>query len=66
MDLISLSAATIAGFALTSFLIELTPGPNMAWLAIATVTTGRGNGFAAVAGIGLGLLGVGLAAALGL
>jgi threonine/homoserine/homoserine lactone efflux protein len=66
MDLSALPLATVAGFALTSFLIELTPGPNMAWLAIATLTTGRANGFAAVAGIGLGLLAVGIAAALGL
>lgn len=66
MDLISLSAQTVAGFALTSVLIELTPGPNMAWLAIATVTSGRARGYAAVAGVALGLATVGLAAALGL
>lgn len=66
MDLIGLSAQTLAGFALTSVVIELTPGPNMAWLAIATVTSGRGNGYAAVAGVALGLATVGLAAALGL
>jgi threonine/homoserine/homoserine lactone efflux protein len=47
-------------------LIELTPGPNMAWLAGLAATEGRRSGFAAVAGVALGLLCNGILAALGL
>jgi len=36
-------------------LIELTPGPNMGWLAIVSLSQGRPAGLAAVAGITLGL-----------
>lgn len=61
MDLSALPA-----FVLTALLIELTPGPNMAWLALLAATEGRRAGFAAVAGVALGLSIVGLLAALGL
>lgn len=44
-----------ASFLLAALLIELTPGPNMAWLALTAATEGRRAGFAAVAGIALGL-----------
>lgn len=57
--------ASVAGFALTSFLIELTPGPNMAWLALLSATEGRKLGFAAVAGVSLGLALMGFLAAVG-
>ena len=53
-------------FVATAFVIELTPGPNMGYLAIVSVRDGRRAGFAAVLGIALGLLLVGFAAALGL
>ena len=53
-------------FVATAFVIELTPGPNMGYLAIVSVRDGRRAGFAAVLGIALGLLLVGVAAALGL
>ncbi|MBS0320638.1 MAG: LysE family translocator [Proteobacteria bacterium] len=56
----------IAGFALAVLLIELTPGPNMAWLAGLAAIEGRRSGLMAVAGVGLGLLANGLLAALGL
>jgi len=36
-------------------LMELTPGPNMGWLAIVSLSQGRTAGLAAVAGITLGL-----------
>lgn len=52
-------------FLLTSLLIELTPGPNMAYLALVSATKGRRYGFATTAGIALGLMIVGLLAALG-
>lgn len=53
-------------FALTSLIIELTPGPNMAYLAILATGHGRRAGFAAVAGVTAGLFLIGLAAAMGL
>lgn len=46
-------------------LIELTPGPNMAYLAALTLGHGRRAGLAAVAGVALGLTVIGLAAAMG-
>ncbi|MGD9921042.1 MAG: LysE family translocator [Pseudorhodoplanes sp.] len=61
-----LSPQTLAAFAMTSLIIELTPGPNMAFLAILSASQGRRAGVAATVGIALGLLLVGLAAALGL
>lgn len=57
---------TILAFVLTSLVIELTPGPNMAWLALLSVERGRIAGLAAVAGVALGLLLLGLAAGFGL
>jgi threonine/homoserine/homoserine lactone efflux protein len=56
----------VIGFALAVLLIELTPGPNMAWLAGLAATDGRRGGLAAVAGVALGLLANGILAALGL
>lgn len=55
-----------APFLLTTLLIELTPGPNMAWLALTSASHGRRSGFAAVAGIALGLALLALASAIGL
>ena len=56
----------LVSFAVAATLIELTPGPNMAYLAMLSVEQGRRAGLSAVAGIAAGLLGAGLAAALGL
>jgi threonine/homoserine/homoserine lactone efflux protein len=56
----------LAEFALASLLIELTPGPNMAWLAALALAEGRRTGLMAVAGVALGLAAVGVLAALGL
>ncbi|MFM9936883.1 MAG: LysE family translocator [Novosphingobium sp.] len=56
----------MAGFALAVLLIELTPGPNMAWLAGLAATEGRRTGMSAVAGVAIGLLASGTLAALGL
>jgi threonine/homoserine/homoserine lactone efflux protein len=56
----------LLGFALAVLLIELTPGPNMAWLAGLAATEGWRRGLAAVGGIALGLLANGILAALGL
>jgi threonine/homoserine/homoserine lactone efflux protein len=57
---------TVAAFSLTCFVIEVTPGPNMAYLAVLSATQGRRAGLAATLGIALGLLIIGVAAALGL
>ena len=54
-----------AAFALASILIELTPGPNMTWLAIVAVSEGRRAGYTAVVGVALGLALIGAAGALG-
>lgn len=53
-------------FLITALLIELTPGPNMAWLALTSASKGRKSGFAAVAGIASGLALLGVASAFGL
>ena len=53
-------------FCVTCLLIELTPGPNMAYLAIISSQSGKYAGYSATAGIGLGLLVIGMAAAMGL
>jgi threonine/homoserine/homoserine lactone efflux protein len=44
-----------AGFALAVLLIELTPGPNMAWLVTLTLSEGRRAGLAAIGGVAAGL-----------
>ena len=48
-----------------AFIVELTPGPNMAYLAALTLAEGRRAGFVTVAGIAMGLLLVSLLAAFG-
>jgi threonine/homoserine/homoserine lactone efflux protein len=53
-------------FLLTSLLIELTPGPNMAWLAALALAKGRRPAIVAVAGVATGLAILGVLAALGL
>jgi threonine/homoserine/homoserine lactone efflux protein len=56
----------ILPFLVAVALIELTPGPNMGWLALVSLARGRLAGFAAVAGVTLGLAVWMLAAAFGL
>jgi threonine/homoserine/homoserine lactone efflux protein len=53
-------------FVLTALLIELTPGPNMGYLAVVAIGQGKSAGYAAVAGVALGLFIIGMAAAYGL
>lgn len=66
MTLNGLAPLSIAAFAVTCLLIELTPGPNMTWLVLATLREGRLRGFMAVAGIALGLSIAGIISAAGL
>lgn len=55
----------LTSYLATVLLIELTPGPNMAYLAALTLAHGRRAGLAAVSGVALGLALIGLAAAMG-
>ncbi len=64
--MISASSASLLAFALTCLVIEITPGPNMAYLAALSLSQGVRAGIAAVAGIALGLSVYGVAASLGL
>jgi len=59
-------APMFPSFLLVVLLVELTPGPNMGWLALLSAGEGRRAGFAATAGIALGLAIVAAASALGL
>ena len=62
----SAALSPFLAFALTVLVIELTPGPNMAWLAVLSADRGRRAGFAAVLGVASGLAIIGLLAAFGL
>ena len=64
-DLPAFLSTSLLPFAITSALIEITPGPNMTWLAVISAVEGRRSGFAAVAGVALGLSVIGIAGALG-
>jgi threonine/homoserine/homoserine lactone efflux protein len=55
----------LIAFALTSLIIEMTPGPNMAYLAVLGASRGRLAGFSAVLGVALGLALLGVAVGLG-
>lgn len=59
------TSGTLLSFALTSVLVELTPGPNMTYLALVAARDGRRSGFATVAGVALGLAVIGAVAAFG-
>jgi threonine/homoserine/homoserine lactone efflux protein len=61
-----MDGAGYPAFPATCLVVELTPGPNMACLALVAATEGRRRGLAAVAGVAPGLALAGLAAALGL
>ena len=64
-SVLPLSTGTFLSFALACLLIELTPGPNMTYLALVSASDGRRAGFATVAGIALGLAVIGGIAAFG-
>lgn len=55
----------LVGFTLTALIIEMTPGPNMAYLAVLSASRGRIAGFSAVLGVALGLSLLGIAVGLG-
>ncbi len=60
------ASQSLIEFIVTAAVIEITPGPNMAYLAALSLSQGRRAGAAAVVGIALGLALCGAAAAFGL
>ena len=62
---LAVAMPALLSFALASAIIELTPGPNMTYLALVSASQGRHAGLAAVAGVALGLGVIGAAAAFG-
>lgn len=65
-DLWPVDPSVVVPFLVAVSLIELTPGPNMGWLALVAMAQGRLAGLAAVAGVTLGLAVWMVAAAVGL
>lgn len=65
MDIGGLSVSTLLSFAATALVIEMTPGPNMTYLALVSATDGRRAGFMTVAGVTLGLAIIGVIAGFG-
>lgn len=63
MDILPLTV--LLPFITACVIIESTPGPNMAYLAIVSLNNGRKAGYAVTAGVALGLLTIGIACALG-
>ena len=55
----------LAPFLATCLAIELTPGPNMAYLVVLSAQRGRVAGLLAACGVALGLLTIGMLAAFG-
>ncbi|MGE0530804.1 MAG: LysE family translocator [Hyphomonadaceae bacterium] len=66
MDSLPIEPAALAPFLIAVLLIELTPGPNMGYLAALSASQGRTAGFKAVAGVTLGLAVYMLLAVLGI
>lgn len=64
-DSFTLPMTTLFPFIASAFLIELTPGPNMTYLALVSASEGRKAGLATVVGVTLGLTIIGLMAAFG-
>jgi threonine/homoserine/homoserine lactone efflux protein len=66
LDLAEFLPRSILAFAIAAIVIEITPGPNMGYLAALTVSSGIRAGLAAVAGVALGLAVYGGVATVGL
>ena len=56
---------SFAEFLIAAIVMEITPGPNMTWLALLSAREGRVAGFHAVAGIATGLTVLAVCAAIG-
>ncbi len=57
--------ASFPEFLIAAIMMEITPGPNMTWLALLAAREGRVAGFQAVAGIAIGLAALAIIAATG-
>ncbi|MEZ5961623.1 MAG: LysE family translocator [Hyphomonadaceae bacterium] len=66
MDNLPIEPAALAPFLVAVLLIELTPGPNMGYLAALSASQGRAAGFKAVLGVTVGLAFYMLLAVLGI
>lgn len=55
MDVLPIEPTALAPFFVAVLLIELTPGPNMGYLAALSASQGRAAGFKAVLGVTVGL-----------
>ncbi len=66
MEFSDIASSHLLSFIVTSILVELTPGPNMVYLAILSLSEGWAVGYAATLGVALGLIIVGMASAFGL
>jgi threonine/homoserine/homoserine lactone efflux protein len=60
-----IALSTLLTFMVTCAIIEVTPGPNMAYLAALSLSRGWRTGLAAVAGVAIGLSVYGVAGARG-
>lgn len=60
-----MTVATLAPFIFACLVMELTPGPNMAYLTLLSAQRGRAAGYAATAGVLVGLLTIGLLGLIG-
>src|SRR5471030_719392 len=58
-------STSLGAFALTALIIEITPGPNMGYLAVLSLSRGWQAGVSAVTGVAIGHAVYGVAAALG-
>jgi threonine/homoserine/homoserine lactone efflux protein len=58
-------STSLGAFALTALIIEITPGPNMGYLAVLSLSRGWRAGVAAVTGVAIGHAIYGVAAAFG-
>jgi threonine/homoserine/homoserine lactone efflux protein len=58
-------SSSLGAFALTALIIEITPGPNMGYLAVLSLSRGWQAGVAAVTGVAIGHAVYGIAAAFG-
>jgi threonine/homoserine/homoserine lactone efflux protein len=65
MEIGGISGLTLVSFLATSLVIEMTPGPNMTYLALVSAIDGRRAGFMTVGGVTLGLAIIGAIAAFG-
>jgi len=55
MPVLGIDPGVLPAFAMAMVLVELTPGPNLAWLALLAASRGRRTAMRAIAGVTVGL-----------